>query len=188
MPTGALAAKGIFWLLAPCVVYRESCFCSVSDGDFLSCVRHLQLHNLGIWIKQARETSQPLPGQGCSRTAALPSRAAKGTRGVPPPVPWGAQSQHSLLQAAQIQVNLKWKLLPSWRFLGFLTGLKTGGTGMGKREVEIAVSSHLKAVPWACCAYPTGEMVGKFLSREKGIGNGHSHSLQLWLCSMEGVE
>lgn len=50
---------------------------------------------------------------------------------------------------------------------------------MGKREVEIAVSSPLKAVPWACSAYPKGEIVAKFLSREKGVGSGPSHSLQL---------
>lgn len=83
MAMGALAGKGTFWLLAPSVVYRECCFCSVSDGDFLSCVRRLQLHNLGILIKQPRETCSPLPGQGCSRTAALPSRAARGRGGGP---------------------------------------------------------------------------------------------------------
>lgn len=64
MPMGAVAGKGTFWLLLPSVVYREPCFSSVSDGDFLSGVRHLQLHNLGTLINLERN-AVPLPGQGC---------------------------------------------------------------------------------------------------------------------------
>lgn len=59
---------------------------------------------------------------------------------------------------------------------------------MGKREVELAISSPLKAIPWACSACPKGEKVGKLQSREKGIGNGCPHSLRLWLWGTEGVE
>lgn len=53
------------------------------------------------------------------------------------------------------------------------------GTGMGKREVGIAVSSPLKAVPWVCSAHPQGERVGKLQTRDKSVGNGCPQSLQL---------
>lgn len=173
MPTGALPGKGTFWLLPPSVVYRESCFCSVSDGHFRSCVRHLQLHNLGILIILIKKC-RPLPGQGCSRTAGVA------------PVVWGGQSQHSLLQAGEIQVNLKWKLLPSWRSSRLSVWIKHWWHWDGKKRGRNCCFFSSESCSLGLSAYPRGEIMGKFLSREKGIGNGCSYSLQLWCCRWRG--